>query len=59
MSLRERVQEELKKRRDRLLNGEINSIPTPFKRFKDDFIGIEQGTYFCITSFTKGKLIKI
>ena len=54
MSLRERVQKELKERRDRLLNGEINSIPTPFKRFKEDFIGIEQSTYYCITSYTKG-----
>ena len=51
----ERTQQSLIKRRDNLLNGNINSIPSPFKRFKNDFVGLEQGCYTCITSFTKGK----
>jgi hypothetical protein len=55
MSLKERVMENLRKRRQNLLEGKINSIPSPFKRFSNDFIGIEQGTYYCITSYTKGK----
>lgn len=54
MSLKERVIENLRKRRQNLLEGKINSIPSPFKRFSNDFIGIEQGTYYCITSYTKG-----
>ena len=54
MSLSDRVMENLRKRRQNLLEGKINSIPSPFKRFSNDFIGIEQGTYYCITSYTKG-----
>lgn len=46
--------DDLKKRRQNLLNGNINSIPTPFKRFENDFIGIERACYYCITSYTKG-----
>lgn len=54
MSLRERTLQNLEERRQRILNGQINSIPSPFTRFLDDFIGIEQSTYYAITSFTKG-----
>lgn len=54
MNLKERVITNLKKRKDRLLNGGINSIPSPFTRFSDDFIGIEQASYYVITSSTKG-----
>jgi len=54
MTLRERVMETLKKRRQNLLDGNINSIPSPFKRFMTDFIGLEQSTYYGITSYTKG-----
>lgn len=54
MGLRERVLEFLEERRERILNGQVNSIPSPFPRFTDDFIGIEQSTYYTITSFTKG-----
>lgn len=52
--LKERVLKGLEERRNRILNGSINSIPSPFKRFSDDFIGIEQGKYTVITSSTKG-----
>lgn len=54
MSLRGRVLGNLKRRRDKLLNGGINSIPSPFLRFSDDFIGVEQGKYYVVTSTTKG-----
>lgn len=53
-TLRERVIEGLKQRRERLLSGKLNRIPSPFKRFSNDFIGIEQSCYYTITSFTKG-----
>lgn len=54
MSLRERVYDNLVKRRNRILEGKINCIPSSFTRFSEDFIGIEQSTYYCISSFTKG-----
>ena len=54
MGLRERVLNYLEERRERILNGQVNSIPSPFPRFTDDFIGIEQSTYYTVTSFTKG-----
>lgn len=54
ISLRERVIENLRKRRQRILDGQLNCIPTPYKRFANDFIGIEQSCYYTITSFTKG-----
>lgn len=54
MSLRKRVLGNLEKRRNTLLSGGINSIPSPFIRFREDFIGIEQGKYYVISSSTKG-----
>ena len=57
MGLRERVLQYLEERRERIINGQVNSIPSPFIRFTDDFIGIEQSTYYTITSFTKGKVL--
>ncbi len=45
---------ELEERRQNVANGGINCIPSPFKRFRNDFCGIEQSTYYVITSFTKG-----
>lgn len=53
MSLRESTNEYLKKRRERIIKGGINSIPSPFRRFREDFIGIEQATFYLITSYTK------
>lgn len=59
MSLKDRVLGNLKRRKEKLLNGGINSIPSPFVRFSDDFIGVEQGKYYVVTSTTKGKFIQI
>ena len=59
ISLRERVIANLKERRQRIINGQLNCIPSPFKRFSEDFIGIEQGCYSTITSFTKRKAVLI
>jgi hypothetical protein len=53
-TLRERVLYNLKTRRQRILDGKLNCIPSPFVRFKEDFVGIEQACYFTVTSFTKG-----
>lgn len=57
ISLKQRVVANLEERRQRILDGQLNCIPSPFKRFSDDFIGIEQSCYYTITSFTKGKLV--
>lgn len=54
MNLRERTMDNLRKRRQNLIDGKINSIPSPFIRFSNDFIGLEQGTYYAVTSYTKG-----
>ena len=39
--------EYIEKRRENLLNGGVNCIPSPFQSFKQDFVGIEQETYYC------------
>ena len=53
-NLVERALFNLQKRRMNIINGNINSIPSPFRRFKRDFIGFEQGSFLGISSFTKG-----
>lgn len=58
-TLRERVLENLNVRRQRILNGQLNCIPSPFIRFSNDFIGIEQACYYTVTSFTKGKAVLV
>ena len=50
----ERTQQSLIKRKQNLEEGNVNSIPSPFHRFRNDFVGLEQGRYDIITSFTKG-----
>ena len=52
-TLQDRVKEDLIKRRQKILDGGINSIPSPFVRFRTDFLGIEQGKYYVITASTK------
>lgn len=54
LSLRDRVVANLADRRQRIIDGQLNCIPSPFKRFSEDFIGIEQSCYYTVTSFTKG-----
>ena len=53
-SLVNRTLQSMEDRRQRILDGGVNCVPSPFKRFSEDFCGIEQDTYYCITSFTKG-----
>lgn len=53
MSLKDRVLSNLEKRRQKVIDGGINSIPTPFTRFSEDFIGVEQGKFYCVTAPTK------
>lgn len=49
----ERLINSLKERRERIINGEVNCIPSDFTRFRDDFVGIEQGKYYLVSGQTK------
>ena len=55
----DRIISNLKERRERVLNGEINCIPSSFTRFRDDFVGIEQGKYFLLSGQTKAAKTQI
>ena len=48
-----RVLKTLKERRENVLRGEINCIPSPFTRFRSEFAGIEQGRYYLVSGGTK------
>jgi hypothetical protein len=43
----------IKRRRQNLIDGKVNCIPSPFKSFWQDFVGIEQETYYCVTANQK------
>lgn len=49
----DRVINNLKERRDKVLNGEVNCIPSSLSRFREDFVGVEQGKYYLISAGTK------
>lgn len=53
MSLTQRVLLNLKERREKILAGGINCIPSPFKSFRRDFPGIEQGKYYLVSGASK------
>lgn len=53
MSLKERVINLIEERRNIILSGKINCIPSPFKRFRDDFVGIEKGRYYLLSAHQK------
>lgn len=54
MDLYNRVLKKLKKRKDIVDKGGINCIPSPFQRYRNTFIGVEQGKYITMTAATKG-----
>ena len=53
MGLIQRVLTNLEERRQRVLRGDINCIPSPFKNFRQDFPGIEQGKMYLISGSAK------
>ena len=53
MELVDRVLKYLHERRDNNINGKINCIPSPFQRFKTEFVGIEKGKYYILTGNQK------
>lgn len=56
MELYNRVITKLKKRQQIIVNGGINCIPSPFTRYRNTFIGVEQGQYIAVTAATKGQV---
>lgn len=55
----DRIINNLKTRRERVINGEVNCIPSSFTRFREDFVGIEQGKYFLVSGQTKAAKTQI
>ena len=53
MSLIDRVLSTLADRRQRVINGDINCIPSPFGRLTNSFPGIERDKYYLISGATK------
>lgn len=53
LNLYTRVIEDLENRRNRVLSGDINCIPLPFERFRNEFPGIEQSRYYLFTANSK------
>lgn len=49
----ERIIKSLRDRRNNILSGNVNCIPSPFVRFRNDFPGVEQGRYYLISASTK------
>lgn len=59
MNLKERVLQNLEKRRENILSGKVNCIPSPFTRFRNDFVGIIKGCYYLISGGAKSGKTKI
>jgi len=59
MSLKERVLQKLEENRERVLSGKVNCIPSPFDRFRTDFVGIKKGCYYLISGGAKSGKTKI
>lgn len=53
----ENILASLERRRNNILMGKVNCIPSPFTRFSDDFVGIERGKITIITANTKVNII--
>lgn len=54
MGLVARTLDILQAKRDKAIAGGVNCIPSPLKRFRDDFPGVEQETYYIVTATQKG-----
>lgn len=53
MKIYERVIQDIKNRRERILRGDINCIPVDLPRFKKFFPGVERGKYYIVTANQK------
>lgn len=52
-NLIDRTLKHLRTRREKVLKGGVNCIPSPHKRFRRDFVGVEQKKYYLITAHEK------
>ena len=59
MRLIQRVIQTVEDRRQKILGGGVNCIPSPFDCFRYDFPGIEKGTYYLISGAAKASKSKI
>ena len=59
MELVQRVVKSIEERRERILEGKVNCIPSPFKTFRYDFPGTELATYYLLTGAAKASKSKI
>lgn len=59
MGLIQRVLDNAKERRERILSGKVNCIPSPFRTFRYDFPGVELGTYYLVSGAAKASKSKI
>lgn len=59
MSLTQRVVQSIEERRERILEGKVNCIPSPFKTFRYDFPGTELATYYLLSGASKASKSKI
>ena len=59
MSLIDRILDTLDNRRKRILEGDINCIPSPFRRLSNSFPGIEQDKYYLISGGPKAAKTQI
>lgn len=53
MGLIDDTLEYIKERRQNLIDGKVNCIPSPFVSFRQDFVGIEKETFYCVTANQK------
>ena len=53
MKLIKKVLYNIKEARKRVLEGKINCIPVPFPRFRQEFPGIQQKTYYLVSGAAK------
>lgn len=58
MELIQRTIQHIKERRNNVLKGNVNCIPSPFKSFRSDFLGTEQECYYIITGQQKSAKTK-
>lgn len=59
MALVQRVMQSIGERRQRILDGKVNCIPSPLKTFRYDYPGVELGTYYLISGGGKSSKSKI
>ena len=53
LKLFNRVYEDIKRRRQKILSGKINCIPCSFPRFQSEWPGVEQSKFYLLTAQQK------